>query len=136
MTNDHTPALDADLSCHVAVKELKEKSFSKLLGFTVPNWAHTDSTSNSVPVELSLDAITKLETFGSLWLVDLMDDARARGFQRRTKTGESVINFTRTLSWLREALADLAKNKNLLGRRRVLCSRCCGTRMQRRALGF
>ncbi|CAN0258541.1 unnamed protein product, partial [Ascophyllum nodosum] len=100
--NEPTPAYDADLSCHAGVRELKEKSFSKLLGFAVPDWAHTDSTSNSVPLELSVDAISRLQTFGSLWLVDLMDDARARGFQRRTKTGESVVSFTRTLPWLRE----------------------------------
>ena len=109
--NEPTPAYDADLSCHAGVRELKEKSFSKLLGFAVPDWAHTDSTSNSVPLELSVDAISRLQTFGSLWLVDLMDDARARGFQRRTKTGESVVSFTRTLPWLREALAEIAKKK-------------------------
>ena len=109
--NEPTPAYDADLSCHAGVRELKEKSFSTLLGFAVPDWADTDSTSNSVPLELSVDAISRLQTFGSLWLVDLMDDARARGFQRRTKTGESVVSFTRTLPWLREALAEIAKKK-------------------------
>ena len=63
-------------------------------------------------MELSVDAISRLQTFGSLWLVDLMDDARARGFQRRIKTGESVVNITRILPWLREGLVDLAKKKN------------------------
>ena len=110
--NEPTPAYDADLSCHAGVRELKEKSFSKLLGFAVPDWAHTDSTSNSVPLELSVDAISRLQTFGSLWLVDLMDDARARGFQENSHIPWSCTHFQKLLHY---TLFEISEARGLRG---------------------
>ena len=116
--NNPPPAYDADQSCHAGVRELKEQSFRKLLDFAVPGWACTDinrtTSTTPPPVELSDEAISRLQTFGRVWFLDLMQDARRRGFGGKTQqSGNILVKCSMmTVTWLREALDDLAKKND------------------------